>query len=294
MTIDKLMNKNISDLSKIMGIDKDNLSKLIGCDMPAGGYMEATGGAVTDVEIGGKNYRIHRFTATGASTLQVTQVTGSPLLEYLIVGGGGGSDRAQSAGGAGAIVIEGSFVPVVTGYNLTVGAGGGGQGAGGSPSATNGGNSIFNAITALGGILGSTNQPVGPSCGIYVGGNKMIVTNYHVLLGGGAGAGGNGGHANTTNAGNGGIGTLSSIMGTPTYYSGGGGGGVYSEFGEPLVGGTGGNGGGGNGGSVNPTVAGQNGTPNTGGGGGGSYQNTIGAGRVGGSGIVIIRYQYQV
>lgn len=293
MTIDKFMTKNISDLSKIIGVDISSLSKFMGNGVSAvSGYMQATGGTITDVTIEDKNYKIHRFTTTGASTLQVTQVTGSPLLEYLIVGGGGGSGRAQSAGAGGGIVIEGSFVPIVTGYNVTVGAGGAGQGAGGSPAQTNGGNSIFNAVTALGGICSSVNQSVGPSCGIYIGGNKKIVTNYHVLLGGGAGAGGNGGHANSTNAGNGGIGAVSSIIGTPTYYGGGGGGGVYSEYGVHLVGGTGGNGGGGNGGSVNPTLAGQNGTPNTGGGAGGSYQNTIGAGRAGGSGIVIVRYQY--
>ena len=33
MAVDKLMSKNISDLSKIMGIDKDNLSKFMGADL---------------------------------------------------------------------------------------------------------------------------------------------------------------------------------------------------------------------------------------------------------------------
>ena len=46
MAIDKFMSKNISDLSKIMGIDKANLSKFMGNDISTGGNPDDISGLV--------------------------------------------------------------------------------------------------------------------------------------------------------------------------------------------------------------------------------------------------------
>ena len=125
--------------------------------------------------------------------------------------------------------------------------------------------------------------------------------------GGGGGAGGAGGGASTSpgndqnTGGNGGVGLQATIAG-PTNtnvgapgpsagrWFGGGGGGAYSGPNEGLGGGPGGPYAGGGNGSSNSsnTVASTGGATNTGGGGGGGN----GAGAPGGSGVVIIRYQY--
>jgi hypothetical protein len=141
--------------------------------------------------------------------------------------------------------------------------------------------------------------------------------------GGGGGAGGvgvQGADINTSLAGraDGGVGRISNILGTPYYFAGGGGGSTITN----CPGGNGGPGGGGGGhtwASNNPGTGGVglnngtnggngsgagvggrqggNGGANTGGGGGGAYSTdgrSVGGrtiGGVGGSGIVVIRYQ---
>ena len=49
-------------------------------------YGVASGGTESDITIGGVNYKLHTFTATGALT-----VSQAGLFDVLILGGGGGS-----------------------------------------------------------------------------------------------------------------------------------------------------------------------------------------------------------
>jgi hypothetical protein len=196
---------------------------------------------------------------------------------------------------------------------------------------TPGNNSIFNTITSSGGGAGEgsnrTASPVtvgrggsgggahqGWACQPYpstvgfpgnfpsvsppqgnAGGDGQATPN----AGGGGGAGATGGIGSTPTSGPGGVGSYvpnswigptAPSYGTPgpvgstRYFAGGGGGGNSPSRGGQS-GSSGGDGGGGAGGSA--------GTTNTGGGGGGGAPSPSNAGKSGGSGIVIIRYQYQ-
>jgi hypothetical protein len=168
----------------------------------------------------------------------------------------------------------------------------------------NGGNSVFDAITATGGGggAGGGSATAGASGGSggggtnngaggagtsgqgFAGGAGYTDSASYGLGGGGGGAGAVGGSAASGAAGgNGGVGISSSISGTATFYAGGGGGGGGGSGTYPA--GTGGNGGGGNG---NSNGSGSNATANTGGGGGGA--GSTGSGGLGGSGIVIVSY----
>lgn len=215
--------------------------------------------------------------------------------------------------------------PTRTSFAVTVGAGGlGGQQVRKSTSlGTNGGNSVFGPLIAIGGGGGGSYwasdsaYDVGKSGGSGGGngakdsavgtavstgtagqGNSGGTSGYNPGYpgGGGGGAGGVGGNSGAqTGGGAGGIGVQYSISGTPTYYGGGGGGSNYSSSSANTSGGAGGLGGGGNGGyNVNSggTSVGGNGTANTGGGGGGgSWTGSVPSiGGTGGSGIVIVRY----
>jgi hypothetical protein len=174
-------------------------------------------------------------------------------------------------------------------------------------AATNGANSVFNAITATGGGGGARTSNAGDTAGYnggsggggggssgslmlggtgvsgqgYAGGNNNGPQPAPYPGGGGGGAGSVGADANNSTgvSGNGGSGYTSSITGTSVSYAGGGGGGNYGG-GTP---GTASAGGGAGSGSGNGTA----GTANKGGGGGGA--NSAGTGGNGGSGVVIIR-----
>ena len=261
-------------------------------------------------------YRVHTF--TGSATLTV--VTGGTV-EALVVagGGGGGGSTAGGGGGGGVLYNSGLSVSGGTAYPVTVGAGGAGsrKADDGVPNNTNGENSVFSTLTAIGGGYGFSGKASagsrvansggsGGGAGYYSGNDILISAPGYGTSGqgysggavtavaewGGAGGGGAGGpgspNTNPSSTRAGGIGAQYSISGTPTYYGGGGGGGVYNT--EAAVS-PGGAGGGGSGGSGNPTIA-QTGLANTGGGGGGSgfYQAPNPGGGGGGSGIVIIRY----
>lgn len=238
-------------------------------------------------------------------------------VEVLVVagGGGGGAYAAGAGGGAGGLIYNSSFsVSVGTAYTVTVGAGGTG-GVWSTPLATNGGNSVFGSLTAVGGgaagrgwsdnagSSGGSGGGGGGSDGVSspglqaaggagtsgqgnAGGYGLRVSTNSGSAGGGGGAGGVGANATNAAAGNGGIGLLYDISGIPTYYAGGGGGGGYNAVSVQGTGGLGGGGNGGNGNSISLA-----GTANTGGGGGGNNAaggNTSGGN--GGSGIVIVRY----
>ena len=239
-------------------------------------------------------------------------------VEVLVVAGGGGGGPDVGGGGGGGGVVYNSSFPVISGtsYNVTVGAGGS-AGSGPTPSiilGSNGGNSVFDTITAMGGGAGGSYASVigapggsgggsgGDSSGTFLfagrgtsnqgfAGGIGTTNSVPYGAGGGGGAGGPGNNFTVTGGGNGGPGVGNTISGTLTYYGGGGGGGGGTDT-QSDGRGYGGIGGGGLGSSRSgPTslIPGvRDGTPNTGGGGGGTGGwNTAGAG---GSGIVIVRY----
>jgi len=135
-----------------------------------GGGITATGGVISDYSVSGTNYRAHIFTSTG--TFNVTAVTGTGLVEYLVVAGGG-SGGYEGGGGAGGLRTNLSGHPLSSGnpsfsvsttggngsggYTVTIGAGGAG-GISGTPLSPNSGTDSYfgppstpNGITATGG-----------------------------------------------------------------------------------------------------------------------------------------------
>ena len=278
----------------------------------------ANGGTVTTLTQNGVNYRVHTFTSSG--TLSVTQ---SGSVEVLVVaGGGGGGGSTAGGGGAGGVIYNSAYqLTSVADVTVTVGSGGVGsrKNDDGTPNNTNGNNSVFGLLTAIGGGYGFSGGPSnsrlansggsGGGAGFY-GGNDILVNspgagtsgqgfaggtvvNYGFDWWGGAGGGGAGGEgaANVQNNSlrTGGPGLPFSISGTTTYYGGGGGGGCFGNGTGPSPGGQGGGGNGGDGLSFIAT----SGTINTGGGGGGSGYYQFGpnpSGGNGGSGVVIVRY----
>jgi len=204
-------------------------------------------------------------------------------VDYLIVGGGGGTARnGREVGGAGGgQVATGSKSLIAQSYSIVVGAGG-------SITPGNGGQSSAFGIIALGGNGNSSVNGASSGNG-NAGGTD---NNTYGTAGGGAGAGGAGQNGSSSKAGDGGIGIQSSISGIASYYGGGGGGGADWDIGS-IVYGSGGQGGGGQGGQGHNDGSHQPvaGTANTGGGAGGPGQNGTYSGKVGGSGVVIIRYK---
>ena len=240
----------------------------------------------------------------------------TPYVEYLVVAGGGGGGGANSTsecgGGGGAGGLLQGVVPVTNGITYTVTIGAGGNGISGSTVGTNGLNSVFGNITALGGGYGGVsylggNKFVtgsggsgGGGCGNAsnsagttggsgvsgqgnVGGSGYTSAGYSAGGGGGAGTIGLNGQASSV-SGNGGAGIASSITGSVVVYAGGGGAGANNG----ATAGVGGVGGGGNGGYQGGTAA-TSGAGNTGGGGGAGGRDASSSGS-GGSGIVIISY----
>jgi len=255
--------------------------------------FSATGGTIT--ESGG--YRIHTFT-TSDQTFTPNSIGNVEVL--VVAGGGGGGSGVASinnggGGGAGGLIYNPSFAVTAKGYPVTVGNGG--------ASDTNGENSVFDTITAVGGGKGGGLSPSvaggnggsggggAPNGGTAGGiatpsgqGNNGYAGNASSPYQGGGG-GGAGEAGNVDGLGHGGDGLEYSISGVASYYAGGGGGGADSSPG------VGGQGGGGSGVVYTSATGGVDGTANTGGGGGGGASRTASApGGHGGSGIVIIRY----
>jgi len=264
--------------------------------------INATGGTITNVEIGGKTYKVHVFTSSG--TFNVTQAQANAEVEYLVIAGGGAGGR-YAGGGAGG--YRSSVVSELSGrnttaeskvsitaqsYTITVGGGG-------SPYSNNGSNSSALGITSLGGgngaVIRSTPGGTGGSGGGATAG--WVSGDYRSLGQGTAGQGFEGGNSGTYYGtdggaggggagapgglrpsqyvpGNGGNGIESNITGTPTYRAGGGAGATKASQGGQGVGTSG---------------LGQSGV-NSGGGGIGT-DDAIPA-TSGNSGIVIIRYEH--
>jgi hypothetical protein len=237
----------------------------------------------------------------------------TPAVEYLVVAGGGGGGRGGAGGGGAGGLLQGTVsVPSAQTLVVTVGTGGASPGGYGD-AGSNGTNSVFGGLTALGGGGGSAYYATGGKSGGSGGGgaDEFYIATYLTALypgqgtfgqgnaggfptstgpyatgGGGAGTVGLTGawDGGSSYGGNGGAGIASAISGTVTAYAGGGAGGG----GQPASTPTGGVGGGGNGGSGAGNVP-TAGAPNTGGGGGGDWNNISSAG-TGGSGIVIVSY----
>jgi hypothetical protein len=259
--------------------------------------------------------------ATAWQTLVRTRVaTTLGNADILVVaGGGGGGGSTSGGGGGGGVIYQTAYaLTPATSYSVTVGAGGLGSqiSNNGAVNGTNGGNSAFGTLTAIGGGTGASGKPSGSrnalaggsggGGGYYYGNDIIPMLNAAGTAGqgypggsvigtgtaywGGAGGGGAGGPGANFDrdvpdaGGAGGPGVACSISGSSAYYGGGGGGGQYVNSTSP--GGIGGGGNGGDGEYINAT----SGAPNTGGGGGGNgrYQYGAGGGN-GGSGIVIVR-----
>jgi hypothetical protein len=233
-------------------------------------------------------------------------------VEVLVVAGGGGGGMDMGGGGGGGGVIYSSSVSVTPGSAVSVTVGNGGAGApaagtNGQPgghqytiSATQGGNSVFGALTAIGGGFGASSYygytpnsgyggtgGSGGGCSGYTHGGERYVDSNGTpgqgypggnsgnpasggddhYSGGGGGAGGRGtsGPNHVAPSGvrpDGGPGILYPTM-SPYYFAGGGGGSAYTN----STGGYGGIGGGG-GGAVGTTFGGaglNNGSPGGGG-----------------------------
>ena len=211
-------------------------------------------------------------------------VSSSPLnVDLVVVGAGGGAGTAAGGGGgAGGVVVRSGMLTTGS-YTAVVGLGGNGA-TGDGVSGSNGGNSTFDTITAIGGGGGAHNgtgssggagggagysngnlggaatqgnSGGGTGYGFAGGNNSRAGSGPPYPCGGGGGAGGVGGTATGSSAGVGGVGITSSLInsiaaatgigqlsGGNYYLAGGGGGSVDST----LV--AGGLGGGGFGGTV--------------------------------------------
>lgn len=264
-----------------------------------------------------------RLSKIGAAALAAFGWTGlsSVTASYLVVAGGGAgggvaNEGGSGGGGAGGYLTGTASLNPLLSYTVTVGAGGAVT-TNRTVRASNGSNSVFNAITSIGGgsggnrydIGGVNNGAVGGSGGAGAPGQSSSAGNGSGAAGtsgqgnaggnpfyndgadrkgggggGGAGAVGANGNSGTYAPGNGGAGLASSISGSSVTYAGGGGGGGDDNG----LFGTGGAGGGANGGSNNSAATAA--TANLGGGGGGSGNNTTGTPSNGGSGVVIISY----
>ena len=274
----------------------------------ADAVVVARGGTVTTSYVGGTNYNVHTFTASGTFTVDV-----GGSVQYLVVGGGGGGGGGTGGGGGAGGYLAGT-TNVTSGNTYTVTVGAGGAGGAGYVWGTNGGNSVFGSLLAGGGgggapNVGPTGSPsgnaggsgggaswgdVGGSGGTNIAGQgnaggACLAWGGPYAAGGGGGAGAVGVDGNKQAAGaDGGAGQSNSITGSLKWYAAGGGGGNFAG----SSGGTGGSsigGHGGQGSSGNSTGC-TSGLPNTGSGGGGQGGNNLAAAGSGGAGVVILAY----
>ena len=256
-------------------------------DVPAPGFIVATGGAVTCCG----DYKIHTFTGPGTFTVcSVGNPLGSSTVDYLVVAGGGGGGQntpfslnAAGAGGAGGFressgTASGCYsasplgsgvsaLPVTAqGYPITVGGGGAGSPcAPGFRKGSSGSNSVFSTITSAGGGGGGSGDGSTPTTNSGNSGGS----------GGGGSTSGSGGTGNTppvapTQGNNGGTVSCGS--------AGGGGGGGATVAGAAVSTAVGGNGGTGATTSISASP-----TAYAGGGGGGGV-SVSGTGGLGGGG----------
>jgi hypothetical protein len=245
----------------------------------------ATSGVATPIPSAIAGYRIHAYTTTGTSGFSPAS---SGTVEVMVVGGGGGGAQAGGGGGGGVIYTNNYWVNAGQQYTVVVGAGGTGSSAA-SNNCTNGSNSQFGYLVAIGGgygggFAGGNQNTQGLNGGSGGGGGSGSGSAYTCYGGqsvngqgypggtgcqaqgpwaaaGGGGAGGAGGNASQNASGSaqtsgaGGTGIAYAILGAPYYWGGGGGGGGQgyhnrnSSSGNTVPG-NGGLGGGGGGGNT--------------------------------------------
>ena len=209
----------------------------------------ATGGTVTTIG----EYRYHTFTSSG--TLSVSD---GGAVDYLVVAGGGGVLNGNGGGGGAGGMLNGSQILSSGSYSITVGSAG---------SASNGGNSVFNGITSVGGGKGSNYSSTDASSGGSGGGNGGTTnttatgtagqgyrgggSDNEPVSGGGGGAGGVGFNNFSLYGGKGGPGAQ--WVNGVYYASGGGGGTGYGGYSNGLQGSN--SSGPGNGATVESTAA---------------------------------------
>ena len=283
-------------------------------------FISASGG--TEATTG--NFKTHTFTSPGTFTVSsVGNACGSNSVEYLVVAGGGGAAMGNSfdsggGGGAGGFRTR-TALPSASPLNapanlsitaspfpITVGGGGAGQTSPGG-SGSQGNTSTFSSITSAGGGKGEFGSPVCDSRGGSGGGIHQAAVaagNFPPVAppqgqpggtsgpnctcspngGGGGGAAAAGGNASAPVGGSGGAGSVipTGFVGptSPSYGEAGPSGRFFA---------------GGGAGGTSPGRGGQDTPAATGGlgGGGGASDSSAPGGRQGGSGIVMIRYQYQ-
>lgn len=270
-------------------------------------WDDGTGGMITHVN----GQTVHTFSAgTSGSTFVPPLGLSSAALLVVAGGGGGGATRGGGGGGAGGLMYQATYAISKASFTVTVGYGG--------PPATNGEDSSFDTITAIGGGAGRPSGVPNGGCGGgashdtnngpagtgtvgqgSAGGSAGYNNGSNVFTGAGGGGAGNSGAVGAAGAaGAGGPGLSSTISGTLIYYAGGGGGGAQNLGSGALAAGLGGNGGGGNGGVNAVGTDGVDGTGGGGGGGGGcnvadTCDPNFNAGGRGGNGIVILSYPTQ-
>ena len=289
-----------------------------------GGYIEATGGTVSEYQDGSVFYRAHKFANSGQ--FSVHNAPENAKIDYLLVGGGGsggtGGPGGRSGGGGGAGLLRYQTNQSISegSYNITIGAGGVGNinyviGNPGTASVLELGSTTVTSPGggAGGGGLTSVNQrggdggsggggqtdPGGQGDGDTGGSNGSVSPDQGwgnngegpINAGGGGGAGQAGGTGRDRD---GGDGLSYNITGITTHYAGGGGG-ADSQTGisvtpyvEPLAG-VGGIGGGGDAANTHPARTGdvggaQHGVAGTGGGGGGAARFEPGVLQIGANG----------
>lgn len=273
--------------------------------------FSASGGTVIDES----GYRFHVFSNPASrigSTATFTVSSGSRVCDILVVAGGGGGgimNEGHGGGGGGGMVDFPSTAPqnvALTAGSYPIVYGSGGAASGGPGSDSSFGGAPFGTLTGKGGgsyasggsggggrgdfpLCTTGTQPSQPGLsGTYGYGNPSGCGAGPEQGEGGGGAGGAGGSSSENGFGGAGrkppwIPGSGAFGANNGYFAGGGGAGVRSPG---PTGGPGGIGGGGNGSRDSPSSSGVNGTG--GGAGGASEGFTPG---VGGSGVVIIRYQ---
>ncbi len=149
-------------MTKLFGVSRERDLALRGFKQEARlafhtGPVTATGG---NKYTPGDGYIYHAFTNSMNSgpTGSYVQASGGDTVNFLIVaGGGGGGGGYYAGGGGGGGCLEGFFLLHQPGtYVITAGAGGVAGVDRDGTAATNGGNSIFHTLTAIGGGSGGS------------------------------------------------------------------------------------------------------------------------------------------
>jgi mucin-19 len=146
---------------------------------------KCTGGVESDISVNGVSYRVHKFTATGNSSLNCLQPV---TADILVVGGGGASGRSGSnpgaGGGGGGVLLQSAYSLSVANYDITVGAGAAASGAshglnGGSSKVSLSGSDLIVAFGGGGGAAPNDSTPLSATgVGSGGGGTTHPATNF--------------------------------------------------------------------------------------------------------------------